>query len=291
MRSATIWTFSLGLICIALFTLEARLESEIEPGDGSHVDPSPVLLGSGGGRISWVDSDGTTEMLRYDGRVLEVFEHELYLLGDREITVIDLETGAQRNIPIPSAIEYVLNLTVLPDSSIALLDNQNDRVDFIDGSGDHLATVSISHGFDDHWQNLEGVVVDHRLILSEDGRQRLLAIDLDSYEVSVFRNLRHLRRRGRSYPLSALAYAEGSFYIGQGEKIYAFTEDSEGEELLTSLPDVSITSLVIVDAYIYAVVVRSKEVYRIERSSGKTTVLARDVGELWDLAFYPTSIP
>lgn len=200
LRSTTTRSFSLGLVIAALFTSEARPEPQPGPGIGPSTEHSPTFLGSGDGSISWIDSGGATELIPYNGRRLELYDGKLYLLDNREVTVIDLETGARHNIPIPPTVEYVLNFTVLPDSSIALLDNRNDRVDFLDPTGDHLATVAMPIRSKSQWQNLAGVVVDRRLILSEDGYQRLLAIDLDSYDVSVFWDLKHIRR----YPLGAL---------------------------------------------------------------------------------------
>ena len=84
---------------------------------------------------------------------------------------------------------------------------------FIDDNDSLLASVQL--GPDPNFgvsQNMAGVVVGNDLIISEDGNNRLLRADLDTYEIEIFRDLSDL-----SGWLGAIDYSDGVYCICQSQ--------------------------------------------------------------------------
>jgi uncharacterized protein (TIGR02145 family) len=122
-------------------------------------------------------------------------------------------------------------------------------------------------------QDLDGVVVGNSLIFSENGNTQLLKIDLDDYNVSVFRNLSGLP--GSS--ISCIDYNDGQYYVCSadvsGRYIYSFIE-GQLEELICTMPSGSsyITSIKVFDNYVYATLNYEYRILKIDISTGDYTV-------------------
>ena len=127
---------------------------------------------------------------------------------------------------------------------------------------------------------MRGVVVGNRLILSEDGDKNLLAVDLNYYTVTTFRDFSEL---GCCW-LNVIDYYDGVYYLTNPGSIYTFTE-SEWPSLLASDVDYNITGLLIKsDGYMYATVNFSGKVYRIDMATGEYHLFAYGLNYPQDIA-------
>ena len=126
---------------------------------------------------------------------------EIFILGgSREASNLvikgyDFQGNLTRTVPIPTEVAF-LEFVPLPGERFACLDNHGDKIHFIDSSGTLLATTAMDIVENFHSQNVEGVVVGNKLVVSEDGSKRLLAFDLDTYAVAVFRDFGSHPSRG-----------------------------------------------------------------------------------------------
>jgi hypothetical protein len=219
--------------------------------------------------------DGAGNVTAFNSSVtgaIEVRDGRLYAMPGRtsgsgkSILELDQYGNIIGTITVPSEATYYLNFTALPEGGFALLDNSGDKIYFIDDLGNYITTVNIRSVRDYHLQNVHGVVVGGRLIVSEDGEKNLLAVDLDTYAVTVFKDLSGL---GSSW-LNVIDYYEGLYYLTNPGSIYTFTE-SEWPSPLAEGIDYNITSLLIKsDGYIYVTVNFSGKVYRIDRATGES---------------------
>ena len=81
-------------------------------------------------------------------------------------------------------------------------------------------------------QNCDGVVVGKQLIISEDGDKHLLAVDLTTHEVTIFRDLTRLPGPG----LGPITFAEGKFYISTLDQVFSFAPDDPAESYIATVP-------------------------------------------------------
>ena len=96
---------------------------------------------------------------------------------------------------------------------------------------------------------MHAVVVSNKLVVSEDGTRQVVAVDLDTFELSVLRNLKHLKGS-----LGAITFADGRYYVCQSQKIYSFSEDTEKVKLLASVPKGNIVGVVVTGGRLVVVV-------------------------------------
>jgi len=262
----------------------------IIPGDLLVADINELLsVVSTRGGLKLLDNHGNTlTLINSNSRNVDVSENYVYIHGEEWIIEeYSLFGNFLRNISIPSAVTQnlisgqYLNFVVLPNRDFALLDNRNDKIYFINSLGDYL-TVDILPSADPILQNMDGIVVDNNLIVSEDGYNQLIKVDLQSYTVSNFRDLSHL-----SGWLSAIDYQNGTYYLCQDMEIWAFTEESEGETLIATLPENNITGIMISGYTAYVTINFSNRVYKVDILTGNYEVLAEglifaeDIEKLW----------
>ena len=93
------------------------------------------------------------------------------------------------------------------------------------------------------------MVVGNKLVVSENGHNELISVDLITYEFSVFRNLKHLGGW-----LGAITWANGTYYLCQSRRIYTFTEDSPEVRLIAATPEGNITGIAYAQGHLFAVV-------------------------------------
>lgn len=195
----------------------------------------------------------------------------VYVQRDSKITVYDAKGNEQRSFEIPSEVKFHLGFTVLPDGRMAFFDNQYDAIYFVGKDGKHLKTVAISEQPDRRMQNMDGVTVGDKLIVSENGYNELLSVDLQTYDLSVFRNLTQLEGW-----LGAIAYADGVYYICQSRDIYSFTSQSEDITKVATTPKGNIRRAIVVDGRLYLAVRVPQSsndggLYEIDPSSGEVS--------------------
>jgi hypothetical protein len=219
---------------------------------------------------------------------IEILDNKLYVSDKRRggnILVYDFEGSLLKTIPTPSEASKYLEFTILPDERIALLDNVYDKVYFINSSGSLLATVNILDKPDSHLQNLDGIVVGNYLILSEDGDNHVLKINLDTYQKSVFKDLSNL-----THWLGAITYSNGRYYICGPRTIYSFLEGGAVNKI-AEIPESNIIGIVIVDNYAYVGVNFAGKLYRVDLTSGDASVFVTDLNYPHDLEVASAPLP
>lgn len=245
-----------------------------EPGDSVESEKEVTVISSGTsrfvvgmeGKMLIINSEGKVEdSISIDGRGVEVYDGRIFILRDDGRSIIEFdEKGNELNtISIP----YCVNFTVLPDLGFALLDNSGDRIYFVDSGGKLLKTVNILEQKDRLLQNLDGIVVGNSLIVSEDGNNRIIEVDLKSYEMRIFRDLTSL-----SGWLGAIDCRDGVYYICQAKDIYSFSERQAAKHIAT-LDRSNITGIVVVGDFAFVTVNFSGEICRVNILTGKTDLL------------------
>jgi len=226
--------------------------------------------------------DGTLFM-DFDGNILgtldiggsssyqgvQVYNEHLYILDNAEITEIDENGYVVARTPAPGSMWFA----VLPDSRFAMLDNRNDSIHIIDTEGNIIISLGMLHSPDKHLQNVNGWVVGNSLIISEDGNDHLLEVDLQTYEVSIFKDCNSFV----NYPeiwLNDITYRDGTYYLCQAKTIWTFSDPNGDVTKLTTLPEGNITSIVISDNYAYCPINFSGNVYKINLLTGQYELLA-----------------
>ena len=196
----------------------------------------------------------------------------LYLAANnRELRIYDLSGKLQKTIgyePVAQAI----GLVAIGDGRIAVLDNKDGYVRFLDPRGATLATVPIPGGDAAGLQNLHGIVVGGELVVSENGHKAVFAIDLENYSARILRDLSG--EVGGAW-LSGIAYQNGAFYVANDKgELYRFRADGPAELFAAGFPN-ALTGLLAGDGALYATSLHAGEVYRIALDDGSYTVLAK----------------
>ena len=155
----------------------------------------------------------------------------------------------------------------MADGRFSLLDNNTDSAYIINASGALLNTASLRPVADAHLQNIDGVQVGNRLIISEDGDMHVVAVDLNSYAVSQFADLSALPDSW----LGAIANDGSDYYITTPMRLYRFTEGGS-PALIGTLADAP-TGVVVQGGYAYSTINGADAVYQMNLSTGNATVL------------------
>ena len=156
----------------------------------------------------------------------------------------------------------------LPDRRLAVFDNEADRIFVVDRIGRVVKELPMRDEPDEGMQSTFGLVVGDRLLVSEDGDKRILAVDLKTYEVEVFRDLGMLRSW-----IGAIGHANGTWYVCTGIHVYAFQGD-EPHRLVAQLPKGNITGLAILGGQAFVTVNFPGTLVRIDLETGDTTTVA-----------------
>ncbi|UCD00281.1 MAG: hypothetical protein JSW66_10440 [Phycisphaerales bacterium] len=252
-----------------------------DPGSSASCWPLYVLTRGG---IQTVSSAGDEQPF-IDGHkssyAIEIRDQVLYATeGTRGADILgyDLQGQYVTAVPTPSEAKDYLTFVALPGERFALLDNVNDKVFFIDAAGSLLATADIRPWADNALQNVDGVVVEGRLILSEDGYHHVLQIDLATYQVSIFKDLSGVP----GHSLGAIEYAEGTYYISAGLSLYSFTETGAAVKV-ADVPEENITGIVVFGESAYVSVNFSGKIYKIDLTDGTVSLLASGLDYPMDL--------
>jgi hypothetical protein len=253
-------------------------------GNGGPASTTATLYTVGSAGIHTVSLDGDVQHLlasHQDSEGLEIRDNRLYVTEKTyggDLFVYDLAGRYLESIPTPATAGKYLDFVALPERRFALLDNQSDRAFFIDDSGRLLATVSLLTPADSHWQDLKGIVVGNRLILSHDGNNHVLAVDLTTYRLSTFKNLASLPGL-----LGDISYADGQYYIVVGGRwVYQFTESGTAV-LVGGIPEGNATGICVLGDFAYLSVNFANKIYRLDLRSGDARVLASGLGYLRDI--------
>jgi len=147
--------------------------------------------------LTAVHPDGSSFVLRPDLRKdVEVVEQRIYCMkhwyGPDTLFEVGLQGETIRTIPIPEDIPHPYRNVAIPDGRFAILDNEYDRIDFIDSDGSLLETVMMPDPSPEELQWVSGVAVGNKLVVSETGGNNLVEVDLTTYAASILCDLTSL---------------------------------------------------------------------------------------------------
>ncbi|MGP8322618.1 MAG: hypothetical protein ACT6FG_01300 [Methanosarcinaceae archaeon] len=236
--------------------------SECEPAEG-------VLIFSDSDGTWLLNHEGVKTPYKSDGnRDLEVFENKIYIHWGHNVSVYNPQGDLIRSIAVDNRITNPYKMCVLPGENLAFFDNYRDTVSFTNSAGELVKTMSFTNAPPgENLQSVNGVVVENSLIISEDGNNQLVRIDLDNYQWSVFKDFQHLTGW-----LGDIDYANGNYYMVQSTKIYSFTED-EGENLVCELPEGNNIGLAVHGNFAYVTSNFGNKVYRVNLQNGSYEII------------------
>ena len=213
------------------------------------------------------------------GRYFAYWNGKIYAYADSQtINVYDLQ-GNQVGTITHTAYPYALWYVVIDDSRIALLDNVEDKVYFINFQGNLVKDAPFTESPTEA-ENLSGVVVGGKLVISEDGHKHVFAIDLNSYEVTTIADLSDQRAAW----LTGIAYHDGSYYTGlDNGTILKFSAGGAATEF-AHLPHGFAASMVTDDKNIYVASGKSGYVYAVSLADGSVQELASGLDKASSIA-------
>ncbi len=161
---------------------------------------------------------------------------EIHDFTTQEITTIDIDT---------TDVHYYISFKIIDDSRIALLNNRQDEVYFIDYEGNFITEVELPNSTTS-WQNLHADILDNELIVSENGVRELYAIDLNTYERRLYADLSSLTDF-----VGFIKVFSDSVYVSTRSSIYLLPEDSDPVELVNLNGENNISGLDVQGEYLF----------------------------------------
>jgi len=232
-----------------------------------------LLLGTDSGIVEVDPATGAKRPLGFGDQYFAYRDGKVYVpksvTADDELYVYDLEGNLLNTIHHDAFT--TIGIVAIDDARIALLDNRADMVRFINTTGSTIKEVAIADAADHVLQNMSGIVVDNKLIISEDGHKKVFTINLDSYQITTVADL----SAEADVWLASIAYANGVYYTGDNlKRVFAFREGGHDVRVLTTLPDGAAGGLLYGNNVIYAATYSGGTLYHIDPDSGELTVIA-----------------
>lgn len=199
--------------------------------------------------------------------IVKEYNQKLYVhmhslnLDKWHIRVLDLEGNLLEILEFPEEVKWSVGFTILPDGRFAVYNNDDDEVYFLNSDFSYQTKIAVAKNWSR--QVMKGIVVGNDLILCENGFQKLLKIDLTTYEVSEFRNFSHLNE---SF-LASVAYSDGVFYLGGRNNVWSFKE-GEPEKLVAALPTVANVDIEVDGNYAFVASSFGNKIYKIDLTDG-----------------------
>jgi len=216
--------------------------------------------------------------------------YSISILGDKlyvpnpsngAIMIYNLQGTLLGSVTPALAARQYLELTALPKGRFALFNNRNDKVYFINSAGSLLATANILDQPDNQLQNLCGIVVGNKLVLSENGKKQIIQFDLTTYARTILRDLSGLPGSW----LSSIAYANSRYYVCTSQSIYSFTSSTSAIFKVADIPEYSLVGISVFDSYYaYVALNYAGKIYMVNLATGASTVLASGLNYPKDMA-------
>jgi hypothetical protein len=214
-----------------------------------HLIPGTLLATTGEGLVA-IPPDGSWFILstlavgRFD---VEVMGTRIFI-GAGNVYEIDHSGSLINMVTRPAEIPFVRYFSVLPDGGFATFDNVEDEVYFMDAAGNYITKVAMPDSSSANLQNLKGVVRDNTLLVSETGRRKIMAIDLATYEVSVFKDL---WAPPDTEWLSDIDFEGGDYYLGRPGRVQRFCDGGPVTTLCDFAAEYNVVGVVAEDPYVY----------------------------------------
>jgi hypothetical protein len=266
---------------------------------------SVVVIDGRGGSASdtaLIDVSEGTLLVKTDDAVLAVdlqgnyfvfhdIPKHVEVLGTRiflktvDIWELDHSGNVTDVISKPPEIQTGYGFAVIPGPEFVYLDNNGDSLGFMDSEGGFITNVEMPETSPSSLQNMRGVVVGNRLVISETGHNKLAEVDLSTYEALIFRDFTHL-----SGWLGDIDYKDGLYYMTQTSRIHTFTEQGEPNLLIETEGDFYITGLAVVGRYAYITAVNPSGLRRIDVFTGEAELVVELASNPWEIEFIPVSL-
>jgi len=215
---------------------------------------------------------------------IEVLGTRIFWLGGTTIYEFDHLGNILATIDLPARIGYGLDFTVLPDGNFAVHDCRVDSVYFMDPAGTVFRAVAMPEPSPMNLQNMKGLVLDGRLIVSETGTRKIAAIDLATYETSIFRDFSadqpHLW-------LNNIEHQGNFYYIGRAGCLQRFKETGHLRTVAEFDEDYNLNGFAVLRHKAYAAFNHTGRVLEVNLSSGKTRCLLEGLDYPTDVEFIP----
>jgi hypothetical protein len=279
-----------GSYTISVEVSDPKGETAADSVEVETVSTSGTLLVATDNGLTAVHTDGSHFLLRADMRYdVEVLEQRIFARKSTAAldTIFELDHNGStvRAIAISEAVPYPYSLVALPEGGFATLDNENDRIDFLDSDGNFLRTVIMPDPSPEELQCMRGVVVGDRLIVSETGGKNVVSVDLTTYAASILRDLSAL-----PVPwLSDIDYWNKYYWLCGPAATWRFTPTGDVYDLCTFSVS-NIISIAVVDAVGYfALNCSPSRLYMVQLPISPCTpeLLASDLGRPNDMEYIP----
>lgn len=231
-----------------------------------------------------VDMDGSHFVFHWLPQHLEVLGTRIFL-GSVDIWELDHSGNEIDLIYRPQEITFGYTVAVLPGPRFVYLDNRGDSLGFMDSDGTFITKMEMPETSPSSAQNMSGLVVGNRLIISETGTNKLVEVDLSTYEARIFRDFTHLPGW-----LGDMGYRDGLYYMSQGASVHTFTEQGEANLLIDTEEEFRITGLVVVGRYAYVSAVLPSSLYRIDIFTGEPELVVEFASNPWEVEFLPVDL-
>ncbi len=279
-------------------SIDSYIEVEVRSKPGSYLSicikgklkypiTGDILVDTSTG-IFKIEENGEASYL-FQGNYVEVSGTSIYTRDYSNIKEYNIDGDLIREIPIPSSIpapsepDYYMNFNVLPNDGFAFLSNEYDKVYFMNNNGVFITEVempNVTPGGDSHLQNVHGVVIDNKLVISENGNKQIFSVDLDDYSVEIYKDLSNL-----SSWLSCIDYYNNITYVCKSNEIYSFSED-EDPMLVTTFSNSTANIAGIVCFYNYAFVSLGSRIIKVNLTDGTQQDFSSNLDGPQDIELY-----
>ncbi|MCF8364298.1 MAG: hypothetical protein K9H16_00860 [Bacteroidales bacterium] len=227
-----------------------------------------------------VDKYGNSSYFSSGCYDIEIFDNYIYTLTSDYVKKYSINGNLIASIPIASQVDYKIAFVVIPNQGFAFLDNQYDKVYFTDFNGNYITEVSMPNANSASLQNVKGIVVNDKLIVSENGNNGIISIDLNNYSTGIFKDFSNLQGW-----LGAVGYSNGTYYLCQATKIHSFTNNSN-PSLITTVPNGNLTGISIDGAIAYASINFENRVIKLDLNTGTYSNFITGINKPDDIEIY-----
>lgn len=215
-------------------------------------------------------------------RNIEVQGTRIFASGWSRITEYDLSGAVVSTIILPERIGYPIGFTALPDGDFAILDCLADSVYFVDETGiPHHAVEMPETSHPENLQNMMGLVRGGKLIISETGTGKIAAIDLTTYDATIFRDF-----SSEFGWFADINFKRPFYYVTRSQKLQRFTRRGRLRDV-AEFEGYNLTGIAIFGNHAFGVLNHVGEVHRIHLASGRTRLLAEGLNTPRDIEFIP----
>jgi hypothetical protein len=205
-------------------------------------------------------------------------------LGSGSISELNNEGTVIGSVDISNLIWDYAAFAVLPDGGFAFLDYLADSIHFCDSAGNLLESIAMPNG-NPKQQVADGVIAGDKLIVSENGNDQVIEVDLETYEATVFRDF---SGQEPGY-LSGIDYSRGWFYLCDAyDAVSMFTE----EGTVTQLCQLSgvLIGITVVGDYAYVTAANADKVYKVNTNTGDSEEFLQGLNNPEDIEYVPMSM-